>query len=184
MPLSQGKSAPAISAKEAPTFEKPPDKAAKTVFDSAAFTPAARCPDRTAMAVLSGVCIDFRKDSSYTRTNGWPGKGERFGMHKKDPPNQPLTPIGQVLDTIIDQCRSDNRGGIAYLIRMWEKTIGPPISENARPFAVKGDLLLVHVSSSAWLHQLRFLKDELLAKFNDGLESQRIGEIKFKIGPL
>lgn len=105
-------------------------------------------------------------------------------MHKKDPPNQPLTPIGQVLDTIIDQCRSDNRGGIAYLIRMWEKTIGPPISENARPFAVKGDLLLVHVSSSAWLHQLRFLKDELLAKFNDGLESQRIGEIKFKIGPL
>ena len=111
-------------------------------------------------------------------------KGERFGMPKKGPSNLPLTPIGQVLDTIIDQCRSDSRGGIAHLIRIWEKTIGPPISENARPFAVKGDLLLVHVSSSAWLHQLRFLKAELLDKFNGGLESQRIGEIKFKIGPL
>ncbi|BBO79155.1 hypothetical protein DSCW_65720 [Desulfosarcina widdelii] len=105
-------------------------------------------------------------------------------MQKKTSSNQPLTPIGQVLDVIVDRCRSDNRGGIAHLIRIWEKTIGPPISENARPFAVKGDLLLVHVSSSAWLHQLRFLKDELLAKFNAGLESQRIGEIKFKIGPL
>ena len=105
-------------------------------------------------------------------------------MQKKNSSNQPLTPIGQVLDVIVDQCRSDNRGGIAHLLRIWENTIGPPISENARPFAVKGELLLVHVSSSAWLHQLRFLKDELLAKFNAGLENQRIGEIKFKIGPL
>jgi predicted nucleic acid-binding Zn ribbon protein len=105
-------------------------------------------------------------------------------MQKKDPSKQALTPIGQVLDVIIDRCRTDNRGGVAHLNRIWQETIGAPISENARPFAVKGDLLLVHVSSSAWLHQLRFLKTELLARLNAGLENQRIGEIKFKIGPL
>ena len=106
-------------------------------------------------------------------------------MHeKKRPPNVSFTPIGEVLDVIIDQCRSDRQGGITKLIRVWDAEIGPPIAENARPFAVKGSLLLVHVSSSAWMHQLRFLKDELLDKLNRGLDNQPIEELKFKIGPL
>jgi predicted nucleic acid-binding Zn ribbon protein len=62
--------------------------------------------------------------------------------------------------------------------------VGPPIADNAQPFAVKGSLLLVHVSSSVWMHQLRFLKTELLEKLNQGLGNQRIADIKFKIGPL
>jgi hypothetical protein len=40
------------------------------------------------------------------------------------------------------------------------------------------------VSSSAWLHQLHFLKTELLEKLNLGLTNQKIEDIKFKIGPL
>ena len=34
------------------------------------------------------------------------------------------------------------------------------------------------------MHQLRFLKNELMDKLNSGLDNQRIEEIKFKIGPL
>jgi predicted nucleic acid-binding Zn ribbon protein len=105
-------------------------------------------------------------------------------MEKKRLPNKTFTPIGQVLESIIDQCRSNSSGGILHLVRVWEKVVGPPISENATPFAVKGSLLLVHVSSSAWLHQLQFLKAELLEKLNRGLRNERIEEIKFKIGPL
>jgi predicted nucleic acid-binding Zn ribbon protein len=104
-------------------------------------------------------------------------------MQKKRQPNPTFTPIGQVLESILDQCRSNSGGGILRLVREWEKAVGPPISDNAKPFAVKGSLLLVHVSSSAWLHQLRFLKAELLEKVNLGLKkNQRIEDIKFKIG--
>ena len=105
-------------------------------------------------------------------------------MEKKQPPNEPLTPIGRVLETILDQCRSDNAGGIAHLAHVWQKTMGPPIADNAVPHAVKGSLLLVHVSSSAWLHQLRFLKTELMDKLNRNLVHTRIADIKFKVGPL
>ena len=103
-------------------------------------------------------------------------------MRKKRPPNQTFTPIGSVLESILDQCRSDSSGGILHLIHVWEKSVGPPISDNAKPFAVKGSLLLVHVSSSSWMHQLRFLKTELLDKLNSGLKNERIEDIKFKIG--
>ena len=105
-------------------------------------------------------------------------------MEKKRLPNKIFTPIGRVLESILDQCRSDSGGGIQHLAHVWEKAVGPPISDNAKPFAVKGSLLLVHVSSSAWLHQLQFLKVELLEKLNDNLKNERIEEIKFKIGPV
>lgn len=105
-------------------------------------------------------------------------------MEKKRLPNKNFTPIGRVLDSILDQCRSDSRGGILHLVDVWEKTVGPPISDNARPFAIKKSLLLVHVSSSVWLHQLRFLKAELVDKLNQGLKNERIEDIKFKIGPM
>jgi len=103
-------------------------------------------------------------------------------MEKKRQPSHTFTPIGQVLESILDQCRSTSGGGILQLVHVWEKAVGPPISDNAKPFAVKGSLLLVHVSSSAWLHQLRFLKAELLEKVNHGLKNERIEDIKFKIG--
>jgi predicted nucleic acid-binding Zn ribbon protein len=105
-------------------------------------------------------------------------------MAKKRKPNQTFTPIGRVLDSILDQCRSKSAGGILHLVDVWEKAVGPPISDNAKPFAVNGALLLVHVSSSVWLHQLRFLKTELLEKLNHGLKNERIKDIKFKIGHM
>ena len=105
-------------------------------------------------------------------------------MEKKRRPNDSFTPIGQVLASILDQCRSDSAGGILHLMDVWEKAVGLPISENAKPFAVKGSLLLVHVSSSAWMHQLQFLKSELLDKINHRLNNERVEDIKFKIGPL
>lgn len=105
-------------------------------------------------------------------------------MKKKRSPGNTFTPIGLVLDAILDQCRSDSSGGLLHLVQVWQKMAGPPISDNAKPFAIKGSLLLVHVSSSAWLHQLRFLKTELLDKLNHELKSGHIDDIKFKIGPL
>ena len=107
-----------------------------------------------------------------------------LGMRKKRTPNKTFTPIGRVLDSILEQCRRDNGGGIQHLKHVWESVVGAPIADNAKPFAVNGSLLLVHVSSSAWLHQLHFLKAELLEKLNHGLSNQTIEDIKFKIGPL
>jgi len=105
-------------------------------------------------------------------------------MQKKRLPNKTFTPIGRVLESILEQCRSSSGGGILHLAHVWEKVVGPPISDNAKPYAVKGSLLLVHVSSSVWLHQLQFLRAELLEKLNHGLKNERIAEIKFKIGPV
>ena len=59
-------------------------------------------------------------------------------MPKKRQPNRTFTPIGQVLDSILDRCRSESAGGILHLVHVWEKAVGPPISDNAKPFCWQG----------------------------------------------
>jgi len=105
-------------------------------------------------------------------------------MDKSHRPAKSMIPIGEVLAEVLETFRSKGNGGIMHLIRVWEKTIGPPIADNAKPFALNGALLLVHVSSSVWLHQLRFLKTELLETLNRELKPGAISDIKFKVGPL
>lgn len=105
-------------------------------------------------------------------------------MDRKKRTRTPFTPIGQVLTSVLEQCRSANNGGIMHLITVWDRVIAPPIVDNARPFAVNGTLLLLHVSSSVWLHQLRFLKADLLDALNRELTDGPLTDIKFKIGPL
>lgn len=105
-------------------------------------------------------------------------------MEKKRPSDNSLKPLGQVLTSILDQCRSNNAGGIAYIANIWQQAVGAPIADNAKPYAMNGSLLLVHVSSSVWLHQLQFLKNELIDCLNRELEKGRIVDIKFKIGSV
>ena len=72
-------------------------------------------------------------------------------------------------------CRSGRSG-----ITLWVTVI----AQNAKPAAFKGRILLVHVNSSTWIHQLQFLKKEMIAKLNDTLGKTLIEDLKFKIGPL
>ena len=62
--------------------------------------------------------------------------------------------------------------------------MGKAIAKNARPAAFKGKLLLVEVSSSTWMHQLQFLKSDIIEKINDAFGKEMVAEIKFKIGTL
>ncbi len=70
------------------------------------------------------------------------------------------------------------------LWEQWERVVGEETARNARPAAVKGSILLVHVSSPAWIHHLRFLKADLLARLNAEPGHFRVTEIKFKVAAI
>ena len=65
---------------------------------------------------------------------------------------------------------------------VWQEAVGKPIADNAGPVAFKGDLLLVNVSSSTWLHHMRFLEKEIVAKINSAVGNDRVRAIMFKVG--
>ncbi|MCP4693350.1 MAG: DUF721 domain-containing protein [Desulfobacterales bacterium] len=90
--------------------------------------------------------------------------------------------IGSLLDGILKKYRRDYDEGIERIWETWEGAVGKAIAENARPEAFRGKELLVYVNSSAWLHQLGFLKKDIIKKVNEALGADLVKEIRFKIG--
>jgi predicted nucleic acid-binding Zn ribbon protein len=92
--------------------------------------------------------------------------------------------IGSIIADVLKTYRRDSDGELIQVWRVWDGIVGDVIAQNARPAAFKGKILLVHVTSSTWVHQLQFLKKEMIDKLNDELGKGLIDDLKFKIGPL
>jgi len=106
-----------------------------------------------------------------------------MGMKKKKQKNG-FEHIGSIIDDVIKAYGNKNDPLIGGVWRVWEHAVGETIANHARPAAVKGKLLLVYVTNSTWLHQLQFLKADILAKLNAALDKPLVEEIKFKIGSI
>jgi len=92
--------------------------------------------------------------------------------------------IRNVLDDVLKPFRSEPGFELKKVWDLWDDTVGETIAQNARPAAFRGKFLLVHVNSSSWIHQLQFLKKDMIIKLNAALGKPLIEEIKFKIGPF
>jgi predicted nucleic acid-binding Zn ribbon protein len=92
--------------------------------------------------------------------------------------------IGNILDDVLKSYQAKPDFELKEVWRLWDEAVGEPIAQNARPAAFKGKLLIVHVSSSTWIHQLQFLKKDMITKLNAAAGKPLLADIKFKIGPL
>jgi len=93
-------------------------------------------------------------------------------------------PLKQVLDQVMASCRREPDLHMTRIWEHWDAVVGTVTSENAQPAAFNGRLLIVHVSSSVWIQQPRFMKDGIIRQINEALGEPLLAEIKFKIGPV
>ncbi len=80
--------------------------------------------------------------------------------------------------------RREHDGELLRVWSLWDSLVGEIVAENARPAAVKGNILVVNVTSSTWIHHLQFNKKEIIKKINHAFGKELVGEIKFKIGTI
>ncbi len=93
-----------------------------------------------------------------------------------------FVPLGSVLPNVLSSIRKEGDAPLLQVWELWDRSVGETIAKNARPSAFKGTLLLVEVTSSAWIHELQFLKSDIINKLNEALGKALVKEIKFKIG--
>jgi predicted nucleic acid-binding Zn ribbon protein len=92
--------------------------------------------------------------------------------------------IGSIIDDVLKTYRREPACELIRVWHVWDGIVGDVISKNAKPGAFNGRILLVYVTSSTWVHQLQFLKEEMIAKLNEALGKSLIDDLKFKIGPV
>ena len=106
-------------------------------------------------------------------------KGMKTKKDKKE-----LVHIGSIIDTVLKTYRRESDGELLQVWHVWDGIVGDVIAKNAKPAAFKGRILVVYVTSSTWIHQLQFLKAEMIGKLNEALGKPLIDDLKFKIGPV
>ena len=77
--------------------------------------------------------------------------------------------IGNIISNALKACRDDFDENLAQVWSLWDSAVGNGIAKNARPEAFKGKLLLVNVTNSTWMHQLQFLKKDIIKQINHAL---------------
>lgn len=68
-----------------------------------------------------------------------------------------------------------------YIYIVWQEEVGENVSAHAKPAFFKYGKLFVNVDSSAWLNELKFMKEKIVKKLNEKLGINKVREIIFKI---
>ena len=65
----------------------------------------------------------------------------------------------------------------------WEELVGAEIAGHARPSSLRDGVLRVRADSPAWAHELGYLREEIQARVNAGLDRPVVTEVRVYTGP-
>jgi predicted nucleic acid-binding Zn ribbon protein len=105
-------------------------------------------------------------------------------MGNKDRKPSKCEPISAIIGNVLQTCQGGEGRNARVVWRFWDRVVGETLARNAQPEAFKQRILLVHVSSSAWLQELHFMKNELIERINQAAGDRVVDDIQFKIGAL
>jgi predicted nucleic acid-binding Zn ribbon protein len=92
--------------------------------------------------------------------------------------------IGSFINEVLFSCRSEIENGIFEIWDIWENLVGEVIATDSKPAVFRKKILIVHVSDSAWIQQLQFLKKDIIKSINDYFGKRMVEDISFRIGPV
>jgi predicted nucleic acid-binding Zn ribbon protein len=89
--------------------------------------------------------------------------------------------ISGVLSRVLRQLglESELKGWRA--VEDWDELVGPRLSRHTRAVGFRQGTLRVEVDGSAWMHELGFLKRDLISRINQRLGSELVRDVRFVI---
>jgi hypothetical protein len=92
--------------------------------------------------------------------------------------------IGEILRKVLKKRNIPHTSTDRRLLDLWKEAVGPQIAARTLPETVKRGALYVRVSSPVWLHQLQFLKEEIIGKVNELSGKEEIRSLFLSIGEV
>lgn len=92
-----------------------------------------------------------------------------------------LTPLGDVISELFQGGLLPFNPDDAKIWRAWDTTVGEAIAKHARPEWIKQKVLRVHVSDPIWLHELKYVGEEIRDRLNRNLGRCAVEKIEFRM---
>ena len=105
-------------------------------------------------------------------------------MYDKPKKRPDCEPLSNTIRDVLQKCQGGEGQNARMAWEYWDRVVGENVARNAQPAAFKKHLLMVHVSSSAWLQELHFQKSHLISRLNQAAGLRVVEDIQFKIGSL
>ena len=92
------------------------------------------------------------------------------------------TAAGTLIESIL------KRHGVAVTVREhrivtgWRELVGERVAARAWPDGLKDGVLFVRVTSSAWMHELSFLRDDVAKRANEMCGGKVVRAVRFHVG--
>lgn len=94
---------------------------------------------------------------------------------------RPFYSIGDILEKILSRHKWNSKLKQYSFFNQWEAMVGTEIAKHATPKIWQGSVLVVEVSNSSWLQELRMMECELLAKISTHSPDIKIDKIRWLI---
>lgn len=92
--------------------------------------------------------------------------------------------LGDILQKILKRRNIPHTSMDRHLVDLWRKAVGPQIAAQTHPDSLKRGSLFIRVSAPVWLHQLQFMKEEILSKMNELPVKEEVRQLFLTIGEL
>jgi len=90
---------------------------------------------------------------------------------------------GTVIRNVLGSLKLDRRRAETEVIKVWNQTIDPAVTEHAQPSGIRKGTLFVSVDSSVWLDEIvRYRRHEILKRMQLAMSRDMIQKISFRIG--
>ena len=105
-------------------------------------------------------------------------------MYRKRRRQKNLQKLGDVLQKTLKNLNISRDFTDQNILNAWNKAVGPQISAQTHPDRLRKNTLFVKVSNSIWMHQLQFMKFDIIDKTNKILGKEMIKNIYFSVGMI
>ncbi len=109
---------------------------------------------------------------------------EKKVMYPKRKHQKNLRKLGDILRKTLKNLNISRDSTDQNILNAWNKAVGPQISAQTHPDRLRKNTLFVKVSNSIWMHQLQFMKLDIIDKTNKILGKEIIKNIYFSVGML
>jgi len=104
-------------------------------------------------------------------------------MRKRTRPGK-LQRLGDVLEKVLKKQAVPLPARDQELITAWRKAVGPQVAAQTFPDRLRRETLYVRVSTSVWMHQLQFMKQDILPRINVLLKAREVKTLHFSLGEI
>jgi len=92
-----------------------------------------------------------------------------------------MKPLAAILPGVLKDLRLDEAAAGWRAVAEWPVLAGERIAKRTRAVAFRDGVMTIEVEGSAWMHELGYLKRQLVHKVNEHLGDEVVRELRFSI---